>query len=558
MKHALVIAGIFLIMAALYFGAAAADDCSRILVETENVSLEENTTDYFYFPIHNDAGKRFDVYAAAVYKRTADGNFSPSITDYPRRITADSTGEITVRVAAGDIAVNETHEAYIQVRGQFYQGDYCGFGDTGNEYFGVTVKRSQDAADSCSEIRLRANDIDIEEGRAGTYAFSIENTGGRDFELYGISVEEGSPYFAATLSSKPDTVRANAGNDFRVRIEAGQVSAGGKGTVELRARGRFIGGAYCSANDTAEEQFTVFVENSGQGSDYYGDCQYYGDCYGYGECGAISLDSGTVRVARGETANATFYVVNNGTENFLIDYIAVFDNSNNFIAESSGYGKVSEPRKPAVLNVKARAYSGAALGAENAYVEVRGRFQGGNICTISGSGINAFQVIIEEPQAGPGGNAGLAPNACSGALVEAPASQAIAGKGIVSIAINNTTNGRIAVKLRGTGIVASPALISVPRHTRAAENVSVETALQQSTLVYRIEGTGCTIEKSTMIANSSFAAPAGTAAPSNPAAQAVTGIGDALSAGFAVLGRHLSTVTLLAIALVLFYLVAKA
>ena len=573
MKHALVIAGIFLIMAALYFGAAAANDCSRIWIDTENVSLKENTTDYFYFPIHNDAGKRFDVYEIAVYKRTADGNFSPSATDYSTRIAANSSGELTVRIAAGDVALNETREAYIQARGQFYQGDYCGFGDIGNEYFGVTVERSTDTTDSCSEIRLRADDIDIEEGRAGTYSFSIENTGDRDFELYDISVDEGSSYFTATLSSKPDTVRANSSGDFRVRIGAEQVSADREGTVELRARGRFAGGTYCSANDTVEEQFSVFVENSGHDNgngnydcEYYGDCdyrdcEYYGDCYGYGECRDISLDSGVVRVARGETANATFYVTNNGTENFLIDYIAVFDNSNNFIAESSGYGKVSEPRNPAFLNVNVRAYNGAALGTENAYVEVRGRFQGGESCTISGSGINNFQVIIEEPAAAPGsGNAGLAPGNCSSAMVSAPVSQTIAGSGIVPVTINNTTYNRIAVRLQGTGITANPALISVPKQTKVTENVLVETSLQHSTLVYSIEGAGCTLEKATSISNTGFTAPNGNAAPGNPVTQAITGFigfGNALSAGFAVLGRNLGTITLIVIALLLFYLVVK-
>ncbi len=553
MKHIAAMVGILLILLASCLASASAAECWDVWVEAEDITTAGNSTKYFYFPVYNDSEEQFDVYEVVAYKEDSDSPFTVSVTDYPSEIDAEGQGEITLKVKASGVDAEEIGEAYIKIGGYFDDGTYCSFGDIGKFYFDVTVEKEGDGIGKgeCRDIVLHAEDVYIDEGKRGTYSFSIENLGEDDFELYGIEVEDDSPYFDATLYSKPSSIAADDSRDFRVKIAANRVSRDRQDTVELRARGKFEHGVYCSYSDPDEERFTVFVENVSPGTepDYW-----EGD-----ECAEISLDDRVVRVEQGSTVYTTFYLENHASENFLIDYVSVFDNSSNFVAEENGYGKVVKPDSVSYVNVVVRAYDEATPGVENAFVEVRGHFQNQESCYISGDGLNAFPVIIEERAAFPE-PAEFEPLGCAGFSLAVPEEQEIGTTGSIPITIDNRTGARATIRLQGAGLSVNPALISVPKHSTVAENISVSSKLQQSTLLYSIEALGCKTEKRTEITAAGAQQqpqPESPAKEQTPAEDLIQGMANAVSTGFVVLGENLTAAGLVIVIVALLYLILR-
>ncbi|MCX6798940.1 MAG: hypothetical protein NTW59_02465 [Candidatus Diapherotrites archaeon] len=467
MKQKPILLGLMLLLVSFSLAGARADSiCNDIAVDVEDGTFTGNASGYLYFPINNYSNYSFEVYEIQAYKEDSSSPFTVTATDYSSRIAADSSGEITLRVNAEGVNTDTNGRAIVRVRGIFGDGTYCGFGDIGDSKFNIKVQTQQSAGNDCRSIRMHASGIYIDEASAGTYSFTIENTANRQFDLYGIEVSEDSGYFDATLYNKPSAVSAGNAATFRVRINSNSVSAERSGTVTLKARGKFRDSAYCYYDDMVEEQFTVHVRNSGTGGGG-------GTTPSEAEAGCldIGINSSTLAVAQGETANATFYIVNSGIENFYIDYVDAFDNSGNFTTETAGYDKLAKAGKTAAFTVKARAYDGAELGSEYAFIDVKGHFQNQESCYIDANGVEAFRVSIVN-KAPASGSFAPAPTpstvACSssGTSLSAPESQDVGANSNVPITINNTSGSRITIRLQGPGLTVNPSLISVPKYTK--------------------------------------------------------------------------------------------
>ncbi len=557
MKPILVIAAIVLILLSLHLGSVQAAECTDVFVDAQDVELRGNSTEYFYFPIENQRDETFDIYAVVAYKEDADSPFTITVSDYSDEIEADGEGEIELRVVASGVDDDETGTAYIQIRG--YVGDeYCTFGEIEDAYFAVTVSTGSTGTPLCGSIHLNASNVSIDENSAKIVSFTIENTSNRNFDLDGIEVSENSSYFDAELYSKPDSIDSHESQTFRVRIEANQVSADRQGEVELRAKGEFSNGTYCHYDDSEEESFTVNVENTGT--------QPSPEPQPGNECPDIALDKHIVRVAQGETVYTTFQLRNFARENFLVDYISIFDGSNNFKAEQNGYAKVVPASGSAFVNVKVQAHDFAVPGSrENAFVEVKGHFQNQESCSLSGNGLNTFEVIIEEKgAAAEPDTADFAAEECSLFSLITPVSMKIDGNGSVPIVIVNKAYSRATILLYGPGLTINPSFISVAENSTISEDILVESKLPQSTLVFTVDSPLCKTEKRTVIINSKAAAsatpvaPAEKPQPANPVDGTIKSVQGAIATGFAVLNQNLALVGLvILIAIILFFILKE-
>jgi len=217
-------------------------------------------------------------------------------------------------------------------------------------------------------------------------------------------------------------------------------------------------------------------------------------------CGDVWVDAGTVRVEKGSTAYAVAFVQNDSEEDFFVDFASVFDLSNNFRAEETGYAKNVPSFGRAFINVKIEAYDFAPAGKEEAFVEVKGHFQNMQSCSIGTKGLASFPVIIEEKAAEAAfGEQDFAVPGCTLFSLIAPERAEFEKSGTVPITIDNRTMDRATVRLSGPGLSIQPKVISVPRNTLYSERISVSSILPATSLVYTIEALGCNMEKSTGI-----------------------------------------------------------
>ncbi len=551
MRPILIIAAIVLILLSLHLGSVQAAECGDAWVFAEDVSIEKNSTDYFYFTFYNDGDERFTVVEARA--GIESGSFEIALTGAPGTVGAESEGELTVRVKTLNNSSSGT--AYVEIGGRFADGETCYFSEIERAYFEVTIESNGgNQTAECGEVLIHANNVTMAEDSTKIVNFSIENTANKDFDLYDIAVEETSSYFNATLYSKPSKINKNESETFRVRIESESVNSNSQGSVSLKARGQFANGPYCAYSDIALKSFTVTVENAGT--------QPSSQPQPGNECPDIALDKHIVRVAQGETVYTTFQLRNFARENFLVDYISIFDGSNNFKAEQNGYAKVIPASGSAFVNVKVQAHDFAVPGRENAFVEVKGHFQNQESCSLSGNDLNTFEVIIEEKgTATESATADFTQDECSTFSLIAPVSMKIDGNGSVPIVIVNKAYSRATILLYGPSLSINPSFISVAENSTVSEGILVESKLPQSTLVFTVDSPLCKTEKRTVIINTKIAAPVAPAekpVPINPVDGAIKSVQGAIAAGFAVLNQNLALVGLvILIAIILYFIIKK-
>lgn len=533
--------GIALILLSMQLSSLQAVSCDDVWIDAEDIVMERNDTEYFYFPVYNDSREAFDVSSVEVWRET--GKFEISVVDYPDEIEAKNQGELTIRVKTPPLDEESFGTAYVKVRGWFEEGKYCGLAGIDKGYFDVDVIFEEQTSE-CNEILIKVNNVYVDEDSTQIVSFSIENDSAEEFELYDIDIDESSTYFDAFIYSKPRFIESWDSEAFRVKIESNRVSSDKRGTVTVQAKGRFDDGTYCSYGSIREEDFKVFVENDSP----------WDEPKQEENCEEIYLNAGSIRVEKGRTGYATIFLENSSAEDFLIDYVSVFDSSPNFKAEENGYGKVVPAFGASYINVKVRAYDYGEPGEEEAFVEAKGHFQNEKNCRLFGGRIAAFPVIVEEKEVLPYSSGTDFSGSCTFFSLIVPEAKTIGKAGTVDITIDNRTMERATVRLSGPGLTVQPLLISVPRHSLVSEKVSVSSVLQETSLVYSVEGLGCNTTKSTKIVSTDVAQEEGEEDMEQEEADRAM---QAISTGFMVLGQAGAVLGLVVLAVLAVYLVVK-
>jgi len=539
MRLNILLFGALLILLSTQVVSVQAVSCNEIWIDSEDIEMERNETEYFYFPIHNESWQDFDVSSVEVWRES--GDFEIIFVDYPDEIEAEGQGEITVGIRNPHLSRESRGSAYIKVKGRFEHGEYCGFRGIDKEFFEVDVVFDGSETE-CRDIKINAWNVYIDEDSRRTFSFSIENDSRHDFELYDIKVEEQSSYFDAFVYRKPGEIESWDNETFKIRVESNRVSSDKSGTVTVEAKGRFDNGDYCSYSNVREETFRVFVEDGYSGS---GSWQR--------DCDEISLSRSTVRVEKGKTSYATFFFENYSSQDFLIDWVSIFDSDPNFKAEENGYAKVVPAFGSSYVNVKVRAYDYAETGEFEAFVEAVGRFQDNESCRLFDGGIATIPVKVEEAEL-PYSNSIEAAGSCSLFSLIVPEAKAIGNAGTVEISIDNRTMERATIRLSGPGLTVQPVLISVPRYTLVSEMVSVSSVLPETSLVYSIEAIGCNQTKATKIIAAVEGQEEGIESAEQEEMNEAT---QAISTGFLLLGQAAAGLGLLVIIVLAIYLVIK-
>ncbi len=546
MRQNILLLGIVLIMLSGFVASVQAANCDDIWIDAEDISIDRDDTDYFYFPIHNEAEEMFTIYDIEIYRE--DGDFEIWLPDYTNPLDGEDEGELTIKARTGHLDNESLGEAYIKIRGQFEEDEYCGFSDIPKTYFDVDVEFDEEEEPSCEDIEINASNVYLDEDSIKTVSFSIDNESNEDFELYDIEIEENSSYFDIDVYDIPSEIDADDRESFRIRIEADNVDSDKEGDVTIKVKGRFDNGDYCSYNNIDEEIFTVFVDSDRPTS---------GGSNNTGTCSDIYLNAGTVNVEQGNTTYATIFLENDSDEDFLIDYISVFDSSSEFQAEENGYEKRIDAFDSSYINVKVRAYDYANTGDYEAFVDVKGHFQNGDDCHLS-SGVSAFHVEIEEDYSEPVSGSNNFEN-CKYFSLIVPDSQVIGNSGFVEVVIDNRSMERATVKFDGPGLTVEPQLISIPRNTLISRNVNVSSVLAETNLVYIIEALGCNRTEITKIVSTAVEQEPEPQEPAenNEGNEELNETLQGFSTGFVVLGQAGAALGLIALVGIALYLIFR-
>ncbi|MDP6671153.1 MAG: hypothetical protein QGI60_05050 [archaeon] len=108
------ILGFLLVVASAGYAAS----CSSIDLEAFDVSLDESSTDYFYFDIENNSNDDFRV--TGVMVGDTSSKFDVGASRYDEFIDEDETGEIKLRVDAFSVSSDYTKESYVKIKGRFF------------------------------------------------------------------------------------------------------------------------------------------------------------------------------------------------------------------------------------------------------------------------------------------------------------------------------------------------------------------------------------------------------------------------------------------------------
>ncbi len=544
MRFILKLLVIALVLLSAQFAGAYSVSCNDVWVDVEDITIESDDREAYFFKIYNDSDEDFDVFQANAWKES--GRYQISVVDYGSVVQENSYDWITVGVESDRVSSDSTGRSYIELRGQFDNGDYCSFGNIGKFYFGVTVEKATNGGDAgCDGIEIRASNVYVDESSRKIVSFKILNDTDEDFDLQGLEAGETSSYFDAEAYRVPGEIQAGESETFKLIIDSESVSADRQGTVTIKARGRFEGGEYCSFSEIAEERFTVYVENvSGTGPSP-----------SFPECDDVYLNASTVRVDRGTTAYATIYLENGTGQDFLIDYVSVFDSSSSIQAEENGYEKRIPAFGNSYVNVKVKAYSYAETGEEEAFVEARGHFQGESTCYLFDDEIAVFPVIVEEPTTFEPEPVPSISGDCSKFSLIVPSVTTIGNTGSIPITIDNRTIERATVRIYGPGLTVQPLLISIPKNTLVSENIGISSALPETTIVYKIEALGCSQTKTGRVVAAGIEPEPEKPEPEEPAGQA--DVLDSLASGFFAVGQAAAILGFLVLVVLTLYLIFK-
>jgi hypothetical protein len=527
------IALIFLLLGTASVNAAS---CSDIWVDVQDLELERNETEYFYFPVYNDSEEDFSVFEARAYRDF--GEFEIELGDYPDEIRDGDSGELTLRIETPRLDSRSDGQAYIRIRGQFENGRYCHFSGIEEAEFEVDVERGTGSGEQCNDIEIDVGNLYLNENSIERAFFSIFNRSNRDFEVYDIDLEENSSFFDVEIYSQPGFVDGNDRESFEVKVESERVSSDRQGSVTVKVRGRFQGGDYCSYSEVREEDFRVYVEN-------------YSDTRPSGSCNELYLNASTIRVEQGKSKQAKIYLENDSDEDFLVDFVQVTDSSGEINAEEAGYEKQVDAFGNAYINVRAKAFDYSEPGRYEAEVEIRGRFQNGKSCSIFGQA-GEIPIVVEERSPVFMPEEKLLPK-CSKFSLTAPEKVEINTSGTIPITIDNRTMDRASVRLYGPGLEVEPKLISVPRYSTISERVNVSSVLEETSLVYGIEALGCNTSERTEIVNT---AETGQEEEESDGQQNLEGL-EGLSTGLFAIGQGMALLGLIIIAGIVAYLILR-
>ena len=249
----------------------------------------------------------------------------------------------------------------------------------------LTIKVLPENQDSrCEDIKIRAYNRTMDENERKIFTVSIENKGESEFFIKDTYIQENSNYLQV-IDSSPEPDNSNLSEDekteLEIEFESENVSSNKNILIEIMLKGEFDDGEHCYFSDINED-FTLTIVNEGTSSD--------------STCGDITIVKDTLRMDESDTDTLYFTIKNNGDSDFEVEDLELDEKSTNYltILDFDNEGEIRENDEKEFL-VKLRSPSVSGDKIVTIEVNLKGRFNDGEYCSISEIGYEYFKVKIE-------------------------------------------------------------------------------------------------------------------------------------------------------------------
>lgn len=238
--------------------------CNDIKINTRNVSLNEDSTDFQTFTISNNNSQRFiltDVTAVSNNTSIVDID----VDNFDQIVDNGNASNVELRFNSNSVTTTRSTTASLRATGYFENGQKCSFSSIAQPVFTVTVRDQDNGSGSgtCSNIDVSSHTVRINEGQEEFESFTVSNRTNRNFIIDNVTITDSDNAFTSSAYQWDDRINANNSGTITARIKANSVSSEETGTANIQIRGHFSDGTTCSSSQVGTTSFTVIVGNNG-------------------------------------------------------------------------------------------------------------------------------------------------------------------------------------------------------------------------------------------------------------------------------------------------------
>jgi hypothetical protein len=349
----------------------------------------------------------------------------------------------------------------------------------GSEELGSEEAYVEIEDNSCSGIIIDAGNITIDEARATTKTFVIENNTNEEFDITNLDVTFTSGIIqTGSTIDYDDYIPAHSSRTVTMEIDAGFVSGTTTTTMTVRLRGT-LGSKTCTESDIEKETATITIRETGATDTDYSD-NYSGSSST--DCKEIEILANDVSMEENAESKFVFGVKNDSGKRFEITGVKTTSNgielSNYFNEKYIFSGQIGN------LIVKAVAPSVTQNKIYENTIKIQGRFIDGKACSYDSIQKRTFNTTVNDIAQQP------AQTNCSNFNIAANTVLKINNFGSLQVTITNNTGRKADIYLEGT-VEAYPTVITLPTGTSISREITISMAQEQGILNLRPQVEGC-------------------------------------------------------------------
>ncbi len=249
--------------------SASGENCSDIRIYAEDITISEDTVEYFEFTVYNYEDRDFDVETVRLSEEPADSRIRLSVNRTPSEIDEDDEETIRIRVETENFTHDDTINASIELKGRFEgNGEYCSFSEIGKEYFDIDVEEDNWDNDGegnfygrpqCDELELGTSTVKVEAGKTVNKEFTLENRANERFYIDFVDVYDNSSEIRSDSDGYDRTIYSNSVGTIGVEVKAYSDAEEGREKAYIKVRGHFQDEATCTLEQNARD-FYVNIE----------------------------------------------------------------------------------------------------------------------------------------------------------------------------------------------------------------------------------------------------------------------------------------------------------
>jgi hypothetical protein len=222
--------------------------CGLIVVEADDVDIAENDTITHSITVENDSDEDFFIQDFDVFDDSPNFNtqLDPEFddSDFDDVIPANSTVTYNLEIDSDSVDDDETDTVFVEIRGEFEDGDDCSFSDISEE-FEVTVEDSGTDSSVCADITLDTPMIFIQGNETIVDALTLANNSAQNFFVDEFTITDKNYQLSFETLSIPDKVKFGESDLVTFEATGYGYPTSFDGNAFLSMKGHFTSGSTC-------------------------------------------------------------------------------------------------------------------------------------------------------------------------------------------------------------------------------------------------------------------------------------------------------------------------